>query len=599
MTRRAACSIFGSSRFASATARFDVDSAISFRVIELAKLNWQLTLSRPSPWLLAFAAMIAAIVLGQGISAPFTKDAEPQSAEWIQSVAEGHLLAPRDDYGFLTQKPLLYYWLSAAVTHATGGVVDEIRARVVAVAAGVVLATIILAWTCANVGALEGWLAFVFILGTYGFASRAPLALTDMLLTLLVFAALVILYPIVQANVARGWRVVAAIVVLQLGVLTKGPIALVLTALAIIFYLLMLKRNPLRLLRERWVWETAIPVLAMTAAWYAIWFRFGSPHLARTFITENFGHFMPARAGGTGESARPIWFIVARVIGGAMPLVLLVPAAIVALARGEFAEPKRRAILYAASLTIAVIVLFSIASAKRDDYILPALPGIAIQCAALFGLGGDSRSTALRLCGVAVAVIAVLVLAALAALAIASLAHASVSQRLVSSDAELLGILFSGIRTGDIPLIVILLAIVAAAIAALLALARDDIARAGLGVGILSLAASLLFTAVVRPRLAAERSVREFAPFVHERIDGAPLCIVSGINYELSFYYGAAVPDLKAGGCADKKGAPAYLFAYASEMDSLKPALRARLSPVLQSNLLGGPGSPALYEITP
>jgi hypothetical protein len=547
--------------------------------------------------MLAIAALAAAIVLAQGISAPFTKDAEPQSAEWIQSVADGHLLAPRDDYGFLTQKPLLYYWLSAAVTEVTGGVVDEVRARVAAVAAGVALATIILAWTAANVGALEGWLAFVFILGTYGFASRAPLALTDMLLTMLVFASLVILYPLVEGGPANRGRVVAAIVALQLGVLTKGPIALVLTALAIVVYLLMLRTNPLRLLRERWVWTIAIAVLAMTASWYAIWFRFGNPHLARTFVTENFGHFMPARAGGTGESARPIWFIVARVTGGAMPLVLLMPPAIVALARGEIAKPKRRAILYAASLTIAVIVIFSIASAKRDDYILPALPGIAITCAALFGLARDSRSAAARLRNVTVAVIAALMLVAVAVIAIASLAHASIPAGLDSSDSELLGILFSGIRTGDISLIVILLAIFAAAIAVLLALRRDDIARAGFGVGILSLAASILFTAVVRPRLAAERSVREFAALVHQRIDGAPLCIVSGINYELSFYYGAAVPDLRAGGCADKK--PAYLFAYATEMASLKPELRARLNPVLQSNLLGGPGSPALYEITP
>ncbi len=554
---------------------------------------------RPTAWRLAVAALAAAIVLAQGISAPFTKDAEPQSAEWMQSVAQGHLLAPRDDYGFLTQKPLLYYWLGAAVTDLTGGVVDEVRARVIAVAAGVALAMLILVWTCANVGVIEGWLAFVFLLGTYGFASRAPLALTDMLLTLLVFTALTMVYPLIEGGAARRGHVVAAIVVLQLGVLTKGPIAIVLTALATVFYFLIVRRNPLVLLREQWLWAIAIPVLAMTAAWYLTWFRYGSPHLARTLVTENFGHFLPAGGGGTGESARPTWFIVAHIIGGAMPLVLLVPAAIVALVRGEFAEPKRRAILFAASLTLAVIVLFSIASAKRDDYILPALPGITIVCASVFGLARDAHPAVARLRRVTVTVIAIVMLTAVAALALASLAHTSAPAWLDSSDAELVGIVCRGIRTGDLSQIILLLAIVAAALAALLALTRVDIARAGFGVGILSLAASLLFTAVARPRLAAERSVREFAQFVHERIDGAPLCIVSGVNYELSFYYGAAVPDLKTGRCAQKGSTPAYLFAYATEMASLKRDLRARLNPVLQSNLLGGPGPPALYEITP
>jgi len=565
----------------------------------LTDLNGREASSRPSPWLLAIAAVAAAIVLAQGISAPFTKDAEPQSAQWMQSVAHGHLLAPRDEYGFLTQKPLLYYWLGAAITDLTGGVVDETRARVVAVAAGVALATIILAWTSENIGAIAGYLAFIFILGTYGFASRAPLALTDMLLTLLVFAALVILYPMVERKPARGGLVLGAIVVLQLGVLTKGPIAIVLPALAIFFFWLMLKRNPLALIRERWVWTIAVAVLAMTTACYATWFSVGSPHLARTFITENFGHLMPAGAGGTGESARPTWFIVARVIGGAMPLVLLVPAAIVALARGEIAEAKRHAILYAVSLTVAVIVLFSIASAKRDDYILPALPGIAIVCASIFGLTNGSRSAAERFGGVTVAVIAFAMLTVIAALAIASFGHMSTPARLDSSDADLLEVLLGGVRSWNLSILMLSLTIVATATAALFALKRDQFARSGLAIGLSSLAASLMFTAVVRPRLAERRSVREFARLVRARVDGAPICIVRGVNYELSYYYGAAVPDLKAGGCADNKRSSTYLFAYASEIDSLQPELRARLRPVLRSNLVGGPGPPKLFEIAP
>ena len=35
-------------------------------------------------------------------------------------------------------------------------------------------------------------------------------------------------------------------------------------------------------------------------------------------------------------------------------------------------------------LVLAVLVFFSIASSKRDDYILPAMPGLAILFAALF-----------------------------------------------------------------------------------------------------------------------------------------------------------------------------------------------------------------------
>ena len=45
-------------------------------------------------------------------------------------------------------------------------------------------------------------------------------------------------------------------------------------------------------------------------------------------------------------------------------------------------------------MSLAVLLFFSIASVKRDDYILPAIPGIAILCASVFTLktrGGFPR----------------------------------------------------------------------------------------------------------------------------------------------------------------------------------------------------------------
>ena len=179
------------------------------------------------PATLAIASLFAFIVLVQGISAPFQKDAEPQSAQWIQSIVrDGHWLIPHDAYGYTDRKPPLFYWLSALVAKATGATVDEVRARAVSVVAGTALATAVLAWTAANVGASEGWLAFLFMLGAYGFASRATEALTDMLLTFLLFAAYCTLATLVdnsqpQARAAPR-RPIQAGVILGLGSAGQG-----------------------------------------------------------------------------------------------------------------------------------------------------------------------------------------------------------------------------------------------------------------------------------------------------------------------------------------------------------------------------------------
>jgi hypothetical protein len=86
--------------------------------------------------------------------------------------------------------------------------------------------------------------------------------------------------------------------------------------------------------------------------------------------------------------------------------------------------------------------------------------------------------------------------------------------------------------------------------------------------------------------------MKNFVPVVAEHVKGDQLCIPSGINYELSYYYGAAVPDLKSSRCA-------YLLATPRELDAMTPEYRARLKLVAKSNLIGGGGPPALFEISP
>jgi len=555
---------------------------------------------RPALWLIAAAAIVALLVLGQGITAPFQKDAEPQSAQWVQSVARGHLMAPRDYYGYLVEKPLLYYWLSGAATRLMGGDATEVSARIVPLMAGTALAIEVLLWTAENLGAAEGWLAFLFLIATYGYSSRATLALTDMLMTFLVISALLILYPQLEGSASRA-RTVAAIVVLQLAVLTKGPIAAILTGLAVLTYLAIIGRNPFALLRERWIWILAIAIAVMTLGWYWLWFTLGTWKIFPIFMTENFGHFMSAKYGGTGEAARPPWYIVARLIGGAMPIVLLLPAALAGFMTGEIGAARRRPLAFAASLALAVIVFFSLASAKRDDYILPALPGVAILCACVFALNEPTAGRApwaLRLRTVAVIAIALAMLTALAAGIALAGSHAHLGLHLQSSDADQLALYVRGFATMRIGYLIFALAVAAGAIAAAVAMVRRDAILAGAAAGLLTLSGSMLANGILRPALAWERSAKTFAFVVREQIGTAPVFVVRDPNYDFSFYYGTDAPPLMG---RHRKSPPpnvqSYLVANDAERNSLAPQYRDRLKLVVKSHLIGHDGPLALYAI--
>ncbi len=562
------------------------------------------TISRPTT--LAIAALFAFIVLAQGISAPFQKDAEPQSAEWIQSIVrDGHWLIPHDAYGYTDRKPPLFYWLSAIVAESTGRTVDEVRARAVSVVAGTALAVTVLAWTAANVGSSEGLLAFLFLLGTYGFASRATEALTDMLLTFLLFAAYSAIYPMLDTlespGSSRQQKRIFVGVMLGLAILTKGPVAIVLCALAVSISLLIERRNPFALLRQRWPWQVVAIAIAIGAVWYVPAAIVGGHKIIRIIFAENFGHFMPAKLGGTGESYRPFYYIAARLLGGSFPMTLLILPAALAFYTGEISPEKRRAVIYQVSMSLAVLLFFSIASVKRDDYILPALPGIAILCASAFTLSARGVAAKLR-----DAIVWIFLLVPLAGLVFLVLFPGFAPHlNLQSSDSAYYAAFREIFQKHAVGLLVAWMLWVGFAIFSKV-FPRRTIVRGGvtfnMGVtfGVLALFGSFCWTAVLRPYVATMRSMKPLSPIVADYVHGHQLCVPSGINYELSYYYGVAAPDLASPQCANVvPGQPVYLVAARRDLDSMTPQYRARLKFLTKSNLIDGAGSLSLFEISP
>jgi hypothetical protein len=460
--------------------------------------------------------------------------------------------------------------------------------------AGTALAMSILAWTVANVGAIEGWLAFLFMLGTYGFASRATEALTDMLLTFLLFAAYSAIYPLLDSPTPdSSRRKIFVGVMLGLGILTKGPVAIVLCALAVSIFLLIERRNPLVLLRSRWPWQILAIAIAIGAVWYIPAAIIGGHKIVRIIFAENFGHFMPAKLGGTGESYRPFYYIAARLLGGAFPMTLLILPAALAFYTGEISAEKRRPVIYQISMSLAVLLFFSIASVKRDDYILPALPGIAILCASVFTLNARGLASKLRDLIVWIFLLGPIVAFVFLIFFSGFFPHLN----LQSSDSLYYTAFRESFQKNTVGFVIAWLSLVGFAI---LSPYRRRTIETGFAFGVLALLGCFCWTAALRPYVATVRSVKTLFPTVQIYVKDNQLCIPSGINYELSYYYGTAVPNLASPQCSNVvAGKPVYLLATSRELDVMTPEYRARLKRLAKANLIDGGGALTLFEISP
>ncbi len=241
-------------------------------------------------------------------------------------------------------------------------------------------------------------------------------------------------------------------------------------------------------------------------------------------------------------------------------------------------------------MSIAVLVFFSIASVKRDDYILPAIPGIAILCASVFGL--SMRRGASKLRDVMVALVAVLPILGIVFLLPGGLFPSAIPEiKLQSSDAAYYAILLGPPLIMSLVFMFGFLIVLVGVGIAIFGLVRRRALACGVGFGVIAVLLNLLWTSTLRPRLAMQRSVKSFVPAIEEQVKGGQLCVPSGINYELSYYYGAAVPDLKDPKCA-------YLIATPREVEAITAEDRARFKLVAKSDLTWAGGAPALFKIS-
>jgi 4-amino-4-deoxy-L-arabinose transferase-like glycosyltransferase len=550
--------------------------------------------------IIAGAWVLALFLLAPGMSSPFDKEMEARSCTWIEDVARnGHWLLPLDIYQRPSLKPPLFYWLGAIVVELAGGRIDEPRCRVVSLVSAATLATATMVWTADRIGAFEGWLAFFILISTYAFSARATSTLMDMLFSLLMLTAYYVVYPLMSGAVSRR-RTLAGGLLLGFAILTKGPLALALCALATVIYFLMSEGPSLRLLPERLcLWQVAAIACGVAAGWYLPALMIWQDRLARIMMHENAGHFLPASMGGTGEAARPIYYILLRVGGGSLPWCLLILPAIIGLTNGAIRKEARPAVLYQLAMMLAVVLFFSIGSAKRDEYILPAMPALSIVASAAFAIDPDvSRArwplrTRRMVLGGAAVFIAAFVAVSFAA-ARSGIFSTMLHLNLQSSDRGYERLFADGMARVQEPFLLLIGATLVGFIIVTAGLWRAVDEWTVCGLAIMVTAGVLIFNGVLRPRLAQARSPIRFAAAVRARIGDAPLYLVQGEDVPFSLYYGRGVPSLPR-----KFPGGGFLVARARELAVLLPSERMRLRCLMRSDLIGGDGTPALYGIEP
>jgi 4-amino-4-deoxy-L-arabinose transferase-like glycosyltransferase len=187
------------------------------------------------------------------------------------------------------------------------------------------------------------------------------------------------------------------------GVLTKGPVAVVLPGLAFGLYLIV--RREIGRVREMMLPSGAVLVAAIVVPWYAaLYHAHGWTYIRSFLISENVERF----TSGVGvQMSRGPWFYLPVVVSDSFPWSLLLPLAVAlawrsrARARRSLGEdgPARRSPGDGGPETllwcwiVAIVGFFSCSAGKQDLYIFPIVPAVAALggLAVARGVAGERR----------------------------------------------------------------------------------------------------------------------------------------------------------------------------------------------------------------
>jgi len=289
---------------------------------------------------------------------------EPRYASIAREMlVSGDYITPRLFGSVWFEKPPLMYWIAAAGYKIFG--MNEAGARF-ASALGATICVCLVYWCGRKLwDRATGFLAaliFVTSIGSFAFARAASM---DMPLTACLTTALV--FFLAGFNEAEPWRrtyfywFYAA---LGLGILAKGPVAVLLPALSLgMFLLLRGKRDDWKTWHPKGLWITA----AIAAPWYVLCTAINGWEFIKVFfVNQNLERFISTIHG----HGRPIYFFLPVLLLLTFPWTFVLISAL----RRTFSKNDHILLWWA----VVPFVFFSLSGSKLPGYILPMVPPIAL-----------------------------------------------------------------------------------------------------------------------------------------------------------------------------------------------------------------------------
>jgi 4-amino-4-deoxy-L-arabinose transferase-like glycosyltransferase len=317
----------------------------------------------------ALAVIVLAVALTPFLS-PSKRDLYPSDetrySEIVREMSSQHsLLVLTLDGQTYSHKPPLHFWMMYGLTRVFGE--TSAWPYVLPSLAGYLVTIAVIGWLALGMFG-RGAMTSIFIFSTFYFVwGASQIARMDAGFSALVALGLLFVWRFIESEDPRN--LLFGAIAIGMAMLTKGPMALVIALVTLLFEWLRRRSLP----RGGYTTFVAVAV-AIPLLWLIPAGVIGGSHYVRELVVEqNVGRAIEAF-----DHQKPVWFYLLRSPLIFFPWFALLLVAIAAAIRRSTGA-ARNAYGFCMSWMLAVVIPFSLISGKLDIYMLPAFVPAALM----------------------------------------------------------------------------------------------------------------------------------------------------------------------------------------------------------------------------
>lgn len=333
------------------------------------KLPWY---QNPFLWVVVGAFLLFTL---NAWSYPLFDVDEPRYTETAREILTGgDWITPHFNYLKRFDKPIFYYWLIAGVFQLIG--ITEFAGRLVSALSATAIIAGVYCVTLQFMNRKTAIIISVVMATCLEFLMLARWAVTDMTLVCFMSLAAIGLF----LGIEKNWRYfLLAGVSAGFGLLTKGPVALVLPGAIAVLYTLVFNTKQWQWLRHYGLYLGVLIAIVIALPWYYLVHTANpSEFFENFFLLHNVERF---RSTVSSHSGPWYYYFIVLAIGG-LPWSLLIPAQLITI-KTFWAWLSQKSVYkkwFAFCLTwfVATFILFSVAQTKLLTYLLFAFPAYTV-----------------------------------------------------------------------------------------------------------------------------------------------------------------------------------------------------------------------------